>query len=52
MEDKRKLMAAIMGAVIAYIQMEQQLSLTIPEVKPHPEADRQQHNPTTIVKNN
>jgi hypothetical protein len=36
MKDKKKLTAAIMGAVIAYIQMEQQLPQVAPRVKPKP----------------
>ena len=47
MEDKRKLMAAIMGAIITYTQTEQQPSSATPEAKPQPEASQQQHNPTT-----
>ncbi len=40
MEDKRKLIAAIMGAVNAYIQMEQQPPSEIPRVKPQPKVSR------------
>ena len=40
MEDKRKLMAAIMGAVTAYIQMEQPPTPVTPGVKPGTKAER------------
>ena len=40
MEDKRKLTAAIMGAITAYIQMEQQLPPLTPRVKPRTKANR------------
>ncbi len=45
MEDKRKLIAAIMSAVNAYIQMEQQppssvAPIVTPGVKPQPQASR------------
>jgi len=44
MEDKRKLIAAIMGAVNAYIQMEQQppsVAPTVtPRVEPQPKVSR------------
>jgi hypothetical protein len=39
MEDKGKLIAAIMGAVNAYIQMEQPPSVA-PKVKPQPKVSR------------
>jgi len=35
-EDKRKLTAAIMGAIIAYIQMEPKSPQVTPRVKPKP----------------
>ena len=40
MEDKRKLMAAILGAITAYIQMEQQPAAVTARVKPKTKADR------------
>jgi hypothetical protein len=44
MEDKRKLIAAIMGAVNAYIQMEKQppsvASTVTPRVEPQPKVSR------------
>jgi hypothetical protein len=36
MKDKKKLTAAIIGAVIAYIQMEPKLPQVAPRVKPEP----------------
>ncbi|MCK4368620.1 MAG: hypothetical protein KAV68_03000 [Dehalococcoidales bacterium] len=36
MEDKRKLTAAIIGAITAYIQMEQPPPPAFPRVKPEP----------------
>ena len=45
MEDKQKLTAAILSAIIAYLQIEQLPSVT-PMVKSQKEAKRQQHNPT------
>jgi hypothetical protein len=36
MENKRKLTAAIIGAITAYIQMEQPSHPTTPRVKPEP----------------
>jgi hypothetical protein len=47
MEDKRELTAAILSAIIAYLQMEQQSSSVTSGVKPHPAANGQQHNPIT-----
>jgi len=41
MEDK-KLIAAILGAIITYIQMEQQPLPVTPESKPKPQASRLQ----------
>jgi len=38
--EKRTLMAAIMGAVIAYTQMEQQPTPVTPGVKPRTKANR------------
>jgi len=53
MEDKRKLMAAIMSAIIAHTDMEQPPPPATPEVRPQPEVNRQQRNPTeTVSKNN
>jgi len=46
MEDKRKLTAAIMGAIIAYLQTEQQPPPVTPKAKRQPEVNQQQHNPT------
>jgi len=40
MEDKRKLTAAIIGAITAYIQTEQQPPPATPRVKPKTKADR------------
>jgi len=40
MELERKLMAAIMGAISAYIQMEQQPFSPTHEAKPQPEVSR------------
>ncbi len=50
MDDKRQLLPAIMGAIAAYIQMEQQLSSANP--KPQPEVSQQQPNPTQPKTNN
>lgn len=47
MEDKQKLTAAIMGAIIAYIQMEPPPSSVNPDARPQPEFSGQKHNPTT-----
>jgi hypothetical protein len=50
MEDKRKLTAAIMGAIIACIHLEKQSSsLITSEVKPQPEVSQQKPNPTNIA---
>jgi hypothetical protein len=46
MEDKRKLTAAIMGAIIAYLHVEQQSSSVIPAEKSQPGVNRQR-NPAT-----
>ncbi len=46
MKDKGRLMAAIMGAIAAFVATERQPPM-VPQVKPQPEASRQQHNPTT-----
>lgn len=40
MEDKRKLTAAIMGAITAYIQIEQQTPPVTPRGKPRTKANR------------
>ncbi len=40
MEDKRKLTAAIMGAITAYIQTEQQPPPVTPRVEPQTKANR------------
>jgi len=40
MEDKRKLTAAILGAITAYIQMEKQPSPPTPRVKPKIKANQ------------
>ena len=40
MEPETKLLAAIMGAIGAYIQMEQQSLFPTSEVKPEPEISR------------
>ena len=40
MEDKKKLIAAMMGAVNAYIQMEQQPPSVAPMIKPQPKVSR------------
>ena len=40
MKDERKLIAAIMGAITTYIQMEQQPSVVTPKVKPQPKVSR------------
>jgi hypothetical protein len=36
MKDKKKLTAAIMGAIIAYIEMEPKPPPAVPKVKPEP----------------
>ncbi len=45
MEDK-KLTAAILGAITAYIQMEQKLPKLVPKVKPGIKAERRKIMPT------
>ena len=53
MEDKRKLMvAAIMSAIIDYTDMGLLTSPATPEVRPQPEVNRQQRNPTEVVSKN
>ncbi len=47
MEDTRKLTAAIMGAIMAYLQTQQQYSSVVREVKSEAEANREWRNPTT-----
>ena len=53
MEDKRKLIvAAIMSAIIDYTDMGLLTSPATPEVRPQPEVNRQQRNPTEVVSKN
>ena len=44
MEEKSKVIAAIMGAIATYIQIEQQSSSATYKAKPQPEADQQHHS--------
>jgi len=46
MEDKRKLTAIIMGAISAYIQMEQKPPQLVPKVEPGKKSKRRKIMPT------